>query len=358
MKTILVFEPLSGGHRSNFICWLKAAASDCPECRFVFFTVDDVKAVALKRLSCAGRWGKQVLLYRLFRQACRKYKPDHVLVLELTHLELPLILFGSPIPLSAILFVQYPELPRRLKFFLKHWKTRLLVWRVKVENLFLLNGGESCCFLDRHFGSRTRFISISDPAPEVTADRDFSFDVLAGKRICLFFGAISRRKGADILLASLKRLYASVAEKNIFMFCGEPEPDYYKDFQKSVAEVRDLGVVEIHVEEGFISDERMMAMFEQADLVLMPYTRPEYSSGILALAAKAGTPVLGSRNGLQGRLIQKYSLGAVSEITPDALADALEGPTKMDEKKRKQFLMKNTITGFTQPILDAVCNES
>ena len=349
MKTILIFEPLAGGHRANFIRWLKEAAPQYSGCRFVFFTADEAGDLPLETL---GWWQKQKRLYDLFRRACEKYNPDHALILELTHLELPLLLFGSPVPLSAILFVQYPELSKGWKKVSKHWKTRLLLARAPVKNLFLLNGQRSCRFLSEHFPNRCRFVPIADPAPNVTADPDFSFN-RNGKRVCLFFGSFSRRKGTHILLDTLRRMSPQVAEHNTFVFCGEPEPSYKTDFQKSVAEVRDLGAVDLHVDDSFVSDTRMMAMFEQADLILMPYTRPEYSSGILALAAQAGTPVLGPKDGLLGRLITENGLGLAAELTPEAL----ELQVTLNEELRQKFVARNTIENFTKPILDVVCHE-
>ena len=355
LQTILIFEPLSGGHRANFIRWLTAATSEYTGCRFVFFTADDVDELTARRLATAGRWKKQHVLYQLFRQACRKYKPDQVLILELTHLELPLVLFGSPVPLSAILFVQYPELPRGLKRFSKHWKTRALLARVPVKNLFLLNGENSCRFLTQHFGRRTRFIPVSDPAPEIDADPGFSFNTPAGKQICLFFGAISRRKGADILLDALERISPETAQKNVFYFCGEPEPLYREEFTAACERLRSARPdIHLVVENRFVPDGQMMAMFEQADLVLMPYTRPEYSSGILALAARAGTPVLGPPNGLLGRLIRENGLGVAAELTPEAF----ERPVTMDEELCRKFVARNTVENFSKPILDAVCHEA
>jgi len=60
-------------------------------------------------LENAGRWTKPWLLSRLFRKVCAEYRPTHAVILELTHLELPLALTGAPCPISAILFVQFPE---------------------------------------------------------------------------------------------------------------------------------------------------------------------------------------------------------------------------------------------------------
>lgn len=349
-QTILVFEPLSSGHRAHFLRWLREAAPDVSDCRFVFFTADEAGDLELDRL---GWWQKQKRLYDLFRQACEQYQPDQALVLELTHLELPLILFGSPVPLSAILFVQYPELPQGLKRHLKHWKTRLLLARAPVKNLFLLNGEKSCRFLSEHFSGKCRFIPLSDPASQTAAEPDFSFDA-DDRRVCLFFGAISRRKGADRLLDTLHRISPQAAKSNRFVFCGEPEESFRAEFNRAVQVLYSSRPdVDLHVEERFVSDERMIAMFERADLILMPYTRPEYSSGILALAAQVGTPVLGPATGLLGRLIRDHGLGLATDLTPEAL----EPPVTLDEKLRRTFVAGNTVENFTKPILSAVCNE-
>lgn len=376
MKTVLIFEPLSGGHRANFIRWLRDAASEYTGCRFVFFTADDLDRATALQLAAAGRWKKQRLLYQLFRQVCGKYKPDHVLILELTHLELPLALFGSPVPLSAILFVQYPERFKNWKLLSandsgfsrywknlwgqaqpasKHWKTRLLLWRAPVKNLFLLNGDKSCRFLTKHFGTRARFVPVSDPAPVIDTDPEFSFNTPAGKRTCLFFGAISRRKGADVLLDTLERVSPETAQKNVFIFCGEPEPLYREEFSEACARLRSVRPdIELVMDDRFVPDNQMMAMFEQADLILMPYARPEYSSGILALAAKAGTPILGPPGGLLGRLIRENGLGVAAELTPAAF----DRPVILDEALCRKFVARNTIGNFSKPILDAVCYEA
>ncbi|MFA7256170.1 MAG: glycosyltransferase [Kiritimatiellales bacterium] len=366
MKILLIFEPFSGGHRANFIRWLKAAVPEYSACRFAFFTFENLSGEDAIRLAAAGRWEKQLMLYRLFRAACRKYNPDHVLILELTHLEFPLALFGSPVPVSAILFVQYPELPRGLKFFSKHWKTALLLRRTPVKNLFLLNGEHSCNWLKERFGSFTRFIPVPDPAPDTDPDPEFamrdSYGIDLSRRIFLFFGAISPRKGADVLINALHLLPPKTAAKSTFLFCGEPEQHYRKTFEKSVARLRaGRPDIKLNIEDRFVSDQRMMALFEQSDVVLMPYIRPEYSSGILALAAKACAPVIGPDSGLLGRLIRQNGLGAVCSVSPEALAkriaEGVQHLPSVDESKRSEFVKKSCPEQFSQIILNAVCYE-
>ena len=362
MKTIVIFEPQSGGHRGNFLRGLKQAVPDYEGCRVIFFTERELSDLQRKRLKDAGWLRRQFFLYQLLRDACRKYTPDHILILELTPVELPLVLLGFPVSLSAILFVQYPELKRGVKFFVKHWKTRLLLWRAPIKTLFLLNGEMSCRFLKDRFSSRASFVPIPDPAPDVIAESGFTLREECGfsenRKVFLFFGAISKRKGAEVLLDALKQLSAEGLKKSAFVFCGKPDLRYQREFHASVAEVQDLEDLEVHFENNFVSDERMMAFFEQADCILMPYLRPEYSSGVLALAARVGKPVLGPKDGLLGRLIQENGLGDVTPITPEALANALSKPRHMDLKKQQAFSDRSRMKDFSKIILKALCDES
>ncbi len=381
MKTILIFEPLSGGHRSSYIRWLTDFIADNPQagCHFIFVTDPsvDIPAVApmsshkipaelARQLKLSGSAGRSRLLRDLFDECVAQYSPDHALILELTRLEFSFALRGAPCPVSAILFVQYPELPRGLKFFFKDWKTALLLRRAPVKNLFLLNGEESCRYLTARFGSRSRFIPVPDPVPEITAEAGFSirreYRISAGQTAFLFFGAVSPRKGADVLIEALHLLPPEAAAKSVFLFCGEPERGYQQAFAQAVARLRAARPdITLNVEARFVSDQRMMALFEQSDVVLMPYTRPEYSSGILALAAKARTPVIGPDSGLLGRLIRQNGLGAVCSVQPETVAESIVNATQhlpaVDESLCSAFVQKSRPELFARTMVDAVRNE-
>ncbi|MCC7300580.1 MAG: glycosyltransferase family 4 protein [Verrucomicrobia bacterium] len=368
MKTVLIFEPQAGGHRENFIRLLAngirehAALSG----HFVFFTAVEAEGVSpgiSGRLAAAGWIEKKRLLWKLFCETCETIKPDHVLILELTHLELPLALFGSPCPVSAILFVQYPELPRGPKFFSKHWKTALLLRRASVRNLFLLNGETSCGWLASRFGSLAHFIPIPDPVPEIAPEAGFllrpHFGICAERKVFLFFGAISRRKGADALIESLHLLSPATVAGSAFVFCGEPEMDYRRPFQQACAQLRAVRPdIQLFVENHFVSDARMMALFEQSDVVLMPYKRPEYSSGVLALAAKANTPVIGTDGGLLSRLIRDNGLGLTCPVHPRELSAAITSAVAalppVDPARRAAFVKRSDPELFAQTLLEAV----
>ena len=113
----------------------------------------------------------------------------------------------------------------------------------------------------------------------------------------------------------------------------------------------------LRIEEQFVSNERMMALFEQSDVILMPYTRPEYSSGVLTLAAKANRPVLGPAGALLGRLIVNHKLGVVSSVSPVSLARALEGPICADQIGLADFYAGNQVQDFSSCILNSLEQE-
>ncbi len=382
METILIFEPLSGGHRAQFIRWLAEYLSgqSRQDVLFVFVvgpgmdvpvsdtvSVHRISAETARLLENAGRWTKPWRLNRIFRKVCAEYRPAHTVILEMTHLELPLALTGAPCPISAILFVQYPELKRGLKFYLKEWKTDLLLRRAPVKNLFLLNGEEACRYLTTRFGTRARFIPLPDPVPEIAAEASFSlrdeYGIAAERTVFLFFGAVSRRKGAPVLVEALQQIDPSVVEKSAFIFCGQVEPPYREAFQKACKKLVEARPdIQLSMEDRFVPDERMMALCEQSDVLLMPYTRPEYSSGMFALAAKARTPVIGPDAGLLGRLIRRHDLGLPVEINSAALTVAItlfaEKPIPVNAEKQRAFVEKSRPDVFASQLIEAVCNEA
>lgn len=378
MKTVLIFEPQTGGHRANYIRWLAAAIEKNPPAGHHFIFVIDasigltasarislhhVPAGLARQMTTAGASRLRRLLRNLFDECLAEHSPDHALILELTRMELSLALSGTRCPVSAILFVQYPEMPRGIRFLLKDLKTALMLRRAPVRNLFLLNGEESCRWLARRFKTRTRFIPVPDPVPQITAESGCQlhtqYRIDSGRTVFLFFGAVSRRKGADVLIQALHLLSPEAAAKSAFLFCGAPEPAFRETFREACAGLSAARPdILLNTEDRFVSDERMMALFEQSDAVLMPYTRPEYSSGILALAAGSRTPVIGPDSGLLGRLIRGNGLGTVCPVRPHELAEAVaraaERLPELDEKKCAAFIQKSRPEIFALTILEAL----
>ncbi|MCF7818254.1 MAG: hypothetical protein K9M54_10265 [Kiritimatiellales bacterium] len=389
-KHILIFEPLSGGHRAEFIGHLidYIVRENPADQRYTFVVANGFGNTYGEILELAASPGiilREVspsqarmldgsrgplggfAFWRILDACIGELMPDHVIVMDLTWMELPLCFHRPPCPFSGILFVQYPELRslsrrsfrRQGKFVAKEIKTRLLLRNPMLRRIFLLNGSVACDYLNCRFGV-TCFSPIPDPVPVVVAEPNFSlrrqYGIEAGRRVYLFFCSMSVRKGVGVLVEAMALLSREAAQNSAFIFCGMPEPGYAKRFHAMCRKlVNKRPDVLLHLEEQFVSSVRMRAMFEQADWILMPYIRPEYSSGILAHAASAATPVIGPVDGLIGRQIREHRLGRSVDITSKALLGAIEAAIKEDyafnETARQAFVEASSPEQFAATLL-------
>jgi glycosyltransferase involved in cell wall biosynthesis len=383
---ILIFEPLSSGHRAEFISHLIDFIQRSEEKATYTFVLgrglgEGIPAassrITIREISekeQAVLDGSQGPLGAFgFRKILQVYldelHPGHVLLMDLTYLELALCFRRMPCGWSGILFVQYPELlsgvnpgwKQRLKFRLKEIKTGLLLRDARLRNVFLLNGNYSCNYLNHRFRT-TCFRSLPDPILDIEAEeaydlrRQYALD--EQRCLFLFFGSMSPRKGVAPLVNALKRLPQEIAEASAFLFCGIPEPGYATEYrvmiESLVSEHPDLKIV---ADEHYVSPGRMRALFQQADWVLLPYVRPEYSSGILGHAAVSQTPVIGASSGLLGRQIREYGLGLDVEITIESLVSAISRAVQkgyeLDGTAIRTFVEASTPEHFASVLLES-----
>ena len=358
-RRLLIYEPLTGGHRPDFIRHLVAALArkSAPgPVRFAlppgFFENEPALETAIRGLApnvelvqTPDRPATGLALL----QAVEEFHADRLLLLELTRWENFLCLHRLPCQWAGILFVQYPEIDwrsasgaekifRLLRRTAKEAKTTVWLRRQSPQAVFLLNGDRAARDLNVRFPDRPVFREVPDPAPP-PASR-LSRAVGLPLRF-LFPGALSERKGCGVLLEALARIRSETARAAEFAFLG---------FAEDGARLR-VGVdrlrarradVRLVLEDRFVPEDEFRIRFAEADWILMPYLRPEYSSGILARAAAAGTPVLGPSDGLLGRLITQWNLGRTVRIESGELARALDAtvrePMISDPESRNSFL--------------------
>jgi glycosyltransferase involved in cell wall biosynthesis len=243
--------------------------------------------------------------------------------MDLTQMEWPLLLLGFSVPFSSILFVQYPEISNPVKRVLKALKTACLLRRVPCSHLFLLNGEHSCGRLNQKWGHRTRFVPIPDPVdlstrPEPSWPQSPTPDRLR----FLYFGTISNHKGFDLLVEAMLRLSTDDVNASLFVISGKPyEP---KAFEETVDKLRNApNQVRFELNTSFLPETEMLKVFYESDVVLLPYRRAEYSSGVLGLSAMTGRPVIGPDSGLMGRIIREHRLGKTIDLSAGNLAEAI-----------------------------------
>lgn len=370
MKTILCFEPRRGGHRAEYFAHLAARVIRTrPEARLVFVTPRGFAADASEAAGWGDASGGRIelceisaeeeswivpprlgrverafrLKHVLDRQVAR-IRPDHAVILDLTPLETALCFSRMTCPWSAIMMVQYPEQPpmpgrslaaarRRAKFRWKEWKTARLLADPGLKTLHLFHGDEAVRYLNTRFPRRPVFESLPDPLLVGPAEEGWNlretYGIPADRRLFLLAGALSDRKGARLFLEALARLPAAAADRAAFLVCGVCEPGYEAAFVRKWEELRRRRPELVLVSEpGPLPLPRWKAGFAQSDVVVLPYQRPEYSSGVLGHAVEAGKPVLGPAAGVIGRLIRTHRLGEAIPMQADTLSAGIDRWTR------------------------------
>lgn len=156
--------------------------------------------------------------------------------------------------------------------------------------------------------------------------------------IFLHFGTLTKEKGSDIFLESIPL----VKENAFWLIAGKPvslSRNDISDFKKKLDKPNRLIT---HL--GFIPDELFKYYFKSCDIVVLPY-RFNYigTSGILQTATGASKPVIASRVGQIGEIVEKEKLGfVVSPNCPQKLAKKMEdiiskklSPTEFEPSIRK-----------------------
>ncbi|MDZ4198386.1 MAG: hypothetical protein U1E27_03780, partial [Kiritimatiellia bacterium] len=183
---LLIYEPLCGGHRPDFVRYLAEELRRSPyrgTVRFVlgrgFLDSEPELRALLSRLAPAVEVmdalepaDRPASLLK----AISDFRPDCVLLFELTKWENFLCRHRLPCDLAGILFVQYPEIEWRkgrgvdriIRFArrrVKELKLSLWLRRQSVRAVFLLNGERAAAVLNRRFPGRPVFHAVPDPAP-------------------------------------------------------------------------------------------------------------------------------------------------------------------------------------------------
>ena len=145
-----------------------------------------------------------------------------------------------------------------------------------------------------------------------------SASVPDGRRTILVFGEIKPYKGIDVLLRAAARLPAGVAAGWKIVVAGRPRCE--------MDELHALGrasPIPVEWKLGYIPDAEIAPLFRSADIVAFPYRQID-ASGALMLALPFGVPVVASRVGVFGELLQDGVTGLLAAPgDPDDLARVL-----------------------------------
>ena len=165
------------------------------------------------------------------------------------------------------------------------------------------------------------------------------------KRICLFFGYISPRKGLEYLVRAWSHIYYRHPEYVLVIAGGTTRyNDYYNFIKEEVKRLCPHGSVLIT---GYLSDNEVAMLFERAEFIVLPYVYSDSASGPLAIAQSYGKPVIASKVGIfidevrnSGLLVQPRDAIALANAI-DLMINDEELRAKMSENAKKNALERS-----------------
>lgn len=261
---------------------------------------------------------------RVLSGVLRDRQPARVLVMYLDHLQASLALrrLKNPgrIPISGIYF--------RPSF---HYEGEPLLTRLRKRALLsamLANPAvhKVLCLdsfaVEEHPSTKLAWLPDGlDPAgngESVSAIRD-RWGVPEGRKMVLFFGVVSARKGIHETLAALPHVKTPIT-----LVIAGPIPAVERDGINAGIEAARASTHIVH-QDRYIQGEEGQDLMAAADVALVAYRRHIGSSHVLIRAAAADTPVVGPTYGLMGKTIPAHRLGiAVDTSDPVALARELD----------------------------------
>lgn len=151
------------------------------------------------------------------------------------------------------------------------------------------------------------------PLPERSSARA-QFDIDPARPVVAVLGGIDQRKNPGLVADAV----ASMSPETTLLLVGTTTPDAASAVRRS-ALPRDRRV-EV---DRYVSDDEMSAAARCADVIAIMYDNHQSSSGILALAAQAGAPVVVPRGSRLAEVVIALGTGYVADFDARQIADRL-----------------------------------
>lgn len=361
MKNLLIIEPHMNGHHGVYLRWIVRGALE-RDCRVLIGTFEDslrhpifeaivekcqgtpevitLPTLSTDYMSNTGTGGllRRELAYRkLFKQLYHKMLqrawPDFVFLPFLDYCTYAIALIGSPFgrtPWGGIVMrpvFHYKEMgligpnscllrPKEILFLrmLKQKENRALFTIDPSFDRYIKNKGSAGAEKLHYLPNPTE---IEGDMTKQEARR--ALDIPENAVVVLVYGAISLRKGVDVLLTAALEFSSEVH----ILFAGRQDPEVDCLLQSSMAKHL-LISGRLHQMNKFLTDEEEYMAFKASDVAWLGYRNHYTMSGVLVQAGRLGLPVIACKEGLLGWLTQKHKLGVVVDTLDEkVVAEAI-----------------------------------
>lgn len=284
----------------------------------------DISKFYVLNADCAHSWSLQCLwLYYRFSLRLRQYDVIH--------------LNGNPLMVHEwFCYAHYKKILQTLHDPLPHSdkKYNTFLWRLRrklcfrlIRYFWLLNRSQKEeCISFNHLENKTIYdgaLSRYDCITENYDETNVSF-VSAKNPYFLFFGGISRYKGIDDLLESMKCVHGQYPNMRLVV-AGKG------DFPFDISAYQQLNYIEFR--NRFIPDEELAALIQGAYCVICPY-KDATQSGVVMSAFAFNKPVIATNVGGLPEQVEHNKYGLIVppcdvEALAQAMIDVLAHPEKI-----------------------------
>lgn len=275
-------------------------------------------------------------------------------------------LFPNYLKISGILFTPYTLYPDSSFFlrFKKYFQTKILLLNNNISKIFILNDLNSVNHLKDSFKSSV-FEFLPDPIGTINDYlSNTKIDIINTRLILknqthvtkfLILGNISPRKNLENIIQAFD--YLSVEELSLIelYICGKFDSlDYFNKIQSIISTriKKNIFITNVYHDQSYFNN-----ILISIDVVFVAYKNFYASSGILGNAAKNSKLVIGTKNGVIGRVISDYSLGLTvdpnssMEISSSIKKILVDKDYLISKARFKNYCTDNNFKVFSNKIL-------
>jgi glycosyltransferase involved in cell wall biosynthesis len=345
-----------------------------------FISITEPEADQLTpRSSPLARARRALQEWQLLRQYAQCLKASHCLLLYLDSFQTAIALHQQlPCPFSGIYFRptfhyrQFSDYVATRKEKIQVWRERFILPRVlhnpQLHSFFCLD--PFAVKPINHLTGTTKAVYLPDPVVQVshvqTQVEEFKqkLGIKTDRTSLLLFGALyDRRKGLIQVLEALLQLEPERQRKICLVLAGQLFRTQKPEIDRLLIQLEQNSVVQLVIQDQFVSEAEMKLFYASADIILAPYQRHVGMSGIVVEAAAAGRPLICSDYGLMGQVVRQYQLGITVDATdPSAIAQGIKKCLSMpivelgDRTQMQAYAKQNSAAQFTNTIFSYITN--
>lgn len=317
-----------------------------------------------KQLLTTRNFLKRTILELSFiSQFCNKNNIERIIFLNIDVFLIALGLRGistnRKISIDGILFspyLAYPKIfsPIRLR---KYFQTCILLCNRNIKNIYILNDCDIPLLLNKYHLTSV-FSYLPDPidyTPSLIESRQKGDT----KRLrFLISGRITHRKNVHNIIRAIQLLPFEASQKLILTVAGEFSDKEYKSYVDNI--VAECHNISIDIKNKHLSDEELISIFHNSDIIFVAYSNFFASSGILGHAVSLKKIVIGAKHGIIGKAIKNYKLGfLVDPRSPISIKNAIikvinDYSSVCDEALFKKYSDEHSPFYFTKALLERI----